>query len=255
MKWTAAQIAELERLSGQGLYRKEIAERMGIDTIAVRYKARQLKLPKSPRLGSWNVKHQHLRGPVMKYFLTHSWEETQKHFGLAPGELKSVFSNGYRDPKFKHLRKETRNHTPWKSSDWLFMAAHCGLISRAEISKRMGRTTKGKHHAVKDRLRGRSGSRYLNGLTATLAHELLPDVAFISILTKAGSPGCKGATQARIVPWVMLEDLTQGRPMNPTIRSGIKAMARFQRWIHGAKNNGQAMEKVMKILNGEKRKR
>lgn len=252
-RWPREKEMQLRGLVRTGRYTyPEIARKMGISKHMAVMKAGYLGL-KNPVYRQRKTKHKHLRRPVMEYYLNHSALECQKRFGLTPSEFKSILTVSYRDPELKHLRKDTRTKRPFKHEDWIFIAAHAGLMPRGWIAKKLGRSRDGRFHVVKERLRSAGVStRYLPGLTHSLAKGLLPEVAFVSILTKAGSPGCSGNTQTRIVPWVMLEDLTRSRRIDPTVRAGIRAMARFQRWVYGAKTNREALESILTILKGEK---
>lgn len=253
-RWTPAEVRELKRLArGKTLFRREIAEKMGKPLHAVSYMMRKcgIKYRVPGRYGEWNITMKPLREPVMRYFQTHTVDETAEHFGIKPGQVRGIVSVCYKDPAYRHLRKDSRTKRPFKHDDWIFLAAHAGIMPRGWIAKKLGRSKLGRFHVVKERLRGAgASSRYLNGLTLSLAKTLLPELAFLPIKTKAGSQGCNGHTQANIVPWVMLEDLTRSRRIDPTVRAGIRAMARFQRYIHGAQSNGEALNSILSILHG-----
>jgi hypothetical protein len=239
-QWTDAELAQLASLVlSEELTYPEIAKAMGKNENACRIQGQRLGLV-NPVYRRKIVKHQHLRGPVMRYFLTHTWEETRKHFNLSQSHLKSIFTVGYRDPKFAHLRKETRTHAPFTNEHFLKMVRMLGLISRKEIAQRLGRGET--HHVVKDRLsRINSASKYMNGMPAKWARELWPDRVFRPIKTTAGPHSVRNDFRFKIIPWVSLP----AHP-DPKINSCIRSMAKFQKWIHGKANIN-----FKRIINGK----
>lgn len=253
MSWTKDEIRELKYLHSLDKYFwKEIAERLGKRPASVSWQAKRLGFKHGPnvsaRKGKWNVKHKHLREAVMKYFMTHSIKETMKHFDLTHSEVKSIFTIGYRDPKFKHLRKETRRHDSWSNEETLFLLRHAGLQSRNWISRKLKR---GGVHAVKESLcRLNSNSKYVNGMPRRWAEVLLgSDGLPEGIKTKAGPTGNSRNIdfRFRIIPWVEAESLIKGKKVDSQLRLAIKAMARFQRFIHKSKSDKQIVKTLKAI--------
>jgi hypothetical protein len=265
-RWTPKEIAELKRLaSSQTLFRREIAEQMGKRQTSVNHMMRKLGLNYrvKERYGEWNAKHNHLREPVMRYFLTHSKEETREHFKLTESELKSIFTIGYRDPKYKHLRKDKRRHDPWTAEELVFLAQNAGVQPRAWISKKLKRGTA---ESAKEALsRMKVGCRYLNGMPWSWAQEIFDWEAArpLVIKTKAGPRGTSGhhrraVTRYHLIPWTDCERLLEAGLTKPILGKGnctdrrraqaprlkiapeietcIHALAQFQRWIHGKRS-------------------
>jgi hypothetical protein len=272
-RWTPARIQELRaHVSQNQLFMKEIAEKMGLKTIAVRHKCRQLGIRTKPpgRMAEWNRKHAHLREDVLKYFLTHSFEETAKHFGLTLNEMKSCMSNGYMDPNLKHLRKEWRPHSAWTTKDWVFMVQNVGIQPREWIGKKLKRGNT--YNSVKDALaKFRGLGKYMNGMPWGWTQELFGlDAHRFSILTKAGPSGDRGQFYYRILPWVTAARLIETgktRPIlgkgkvtrerrasaprvevHPEVASGIRAMAEFQRWIYGTQSEREIVRRIRATL-------
>lgn len=233
MSWTKAEIEKLKELAGTRKYfYSEIAQILKKGPNLVRHQARRLGLPKSTRkMGEWNSKHAHLREAVMKYFVTHSWEDTRKHFGLKSRELKSLFTVAYRDPNLAHLRKDKRRHDGWTLEEKLFLIRHSGIIPRKEISRRLKR---GGFHSIKEELsRLNSNSKFMNGIPLSWYIDIFDRLPDYSIKTKAGPTGGKrGNFHFKLVPWVECERQLGKTRVNPVYRDAIRAMARFQRWIH-----------------------
>ena len=257
--WTAAELAELRRhCAANQLYMKEIAEKLGRTPASVRYKGHQLGIFSKPeKFAQWNSKHVHLREPVLRFYLTHSFEQTAEHFGLTLSEMKSCLTGGYKEEHLKHLRKEWRPHTPWTDEEWRFMVAHVGVQPREWIGKKLKRGNT--YNSVKDALaKFRGKGKYFNGMPWGWAEAIFGSEAEdLTIRTKAGPTGRShrgGDFRYRILPWADAERLLdQGktRPMpgkgrwkkarrptrrievKPELEAAIRAMAKFQRWIHG----------------------
>lgn len=272
-RWTAAEIAELRRLcSSNTLFMSEIAEKLGRRPGTVRWKAHKLGIWSKPegRFAEWNRKHAHLREAVMQYFVTHSMEETRKHFGLTRSEIKSIFTVGYRDPKLKHLRKEWRPHSAWSTEDWLFMVRSVGIQPREWIGRKLKRGET--YNSVKDALaKFRGYGKYMNGMPWGWAEPLFGlDAHRYAIKTKARPAGNAGNFRYKIIPWVTCERLVeQGRirkklgkgkcrperkhsapsiPVSPDVYDGIRAMAKFQRWIFGVQSERVIVRKIEATL-------
>lgn len=253
-RWTEDQIETLKRLAGQKKYFfTEIAPKIGKPVASVRWKAKQLGLESTQRylnarMGKWNSKHIHKRGAVMKYFLTHTWEETQKHFELTKSELKSLFTIGYRMQEFAHLRKDKRNHTGWSVKEHVFLLRHAGLRPRKWIMKELGRGNNVCH--IKERLQTMGlSSRTLQGLTLSQFREAFGQEPAFFLQTDAGPDGglkTSLSTRWKIVPWVWLDQEIKAKRLK-TVRELamlISTRAMFQEWIFG----GNALRKMKRIV-------
>lgn len=254
-KWTKSEDQRLASLAASGSWMySEIAEKMGIDAIRVRYRAKKLGLPSDPgkhKKGKWNVKHAHLRGAVMTYFLTHTKEETRQKFNLSEKEIKSLFTIGYREEKFAHLRKDKRTHAPWSLAEWLFVIRRCGLIERGVIAKKMGRSLNGKHHAVKERVAKAGGgtTKFLNGIPIGWAEQIWPlDLIRHLAIKSASGPtgGVRGNFRFLILPWIEAERLSRVFVTPPEVSACIRAMAKFQRFIH--RRSDRAIKSTLKRI-------
>jgi hypothetical protein len=262
MAWTETEIRELKRLARpKDLFFTEIAQRIGRSVESTRHMARKLGIQYRlrDRFGEWNLKHKHLREAAMRYFLDHSSEETRKHFGLSQSELKSIFTVGYRDPKLKHLRKDTRRHDSWTTEELRFLISHAGVQPRDWIAKKLKRGTRESCKEALSRLK--IGARYANGMPWSWAQEIFGAEAFERVIhMKAGPRGKSGhhglaISRYRLIPWTECEKLLEtgqtrrilGKgnctprrrsqaprvQVHPEVAAGIRALAKFQRWIHG----------------------
>jgi hypothetical protein len=247
MSWTKAEEQRLKDLSITGkFFYSEIAMRLKKKGTEVRYKAKKMNLASNPcpaRKGKWNQKHSHIAEAVMTYFLTHSSAECQKKFRLTASEFKSLMTSGYRKVSLSHLRKDSRTHAPWTTEDWLFAVQRAGLIERKVIAFQMGRTSKGAHHAIKDRFAqsGGGGTKFLNGMPIGWANSIWPAdiVTRFALKTQAGpSGGVRANFRLRLIPWVVAERLASAFRTPNEITRCIRAMARFQRFVHRRKDAG-----------------
>lgn len=275
-QWTPARIAELRRhVRENELFMKEIADRMGLKRTAVTHKCRQLGIRTNPpgRFAEWNRKHAHLREPAMRYFMTHSAKDTAAHLGLTPREFKSLMTYGYKDERLTHLRKDLRRRDPFTKDELVFFVQHAGIRSRAWIAKK---TKRGEtHHPIKDYLRKFHGSsKHLNGMPWSWAQEVFGLEAFpLTIKTKTGPTSVEsghGDFRYRILPWTECERLLdagltrpllgKGKPsearrrasprvrVSPEVQSAIRALAQFQRWIHGVSSSRGVTKRINQAL-------
>lgn len=258
MNWTKAQDRELARLiATDKLFISEIAEKLGKNAAAARHRARKLGLntrPAAHRMGKWNSVHAHLREKVLRYYLKHSAQECQAHFGLTASQFKSLLTGAYRDDRLAHVRKDTRNHEPWSLGDWLFVLRRAGMIERKTIAEQMGRSVKGKHHAVKERMRTAGGgtTKFLNGLPFKWAERLWPAdlIGHLTVKTQAGPPGGgRGDFRYRLIPWVEAERLATALKTPPEVAACIRSMAKFQRFIH-ARSDRAIVRSLKRISRG-----
>lgn len=256
--WTKAEIAQLRLLSSsKSKFYTEIASEMGRSVQSVRWMARKLELPRSQeilrnRYGKWNAKHSHLREPVMRYFVTHSWDETKKKFNLTESELKSLFTVGYRDPKLAHLRKDTRVKREWNTSDLKFLLRHSGIMPREWIGKKLKRGNA--HSCIKERLNKLGiSSKSINGITISQFRDAFGCDPDFFIQTKAGpTRGIHGSTYWKLVPWTYLNrEIKSGRLKTAeSFALVIETMAIFQDWIF----EGNAVKKLQAIAKSKEKR-
>lgn len=241
-------LSELIKNSNKSV--ETIATETGLTPNKVRYEMRKLGISPFERLTnlrskglikSKNSVHSHLTKEVMIYFMTHSWQETMEYFGLSQRQLKSLFTFGYRRPEYKHLRKDDRCKREWDIDDIIFMIRHSGFKSRNWIAKELDR---GSFHAVKDRLSllNISDAKMLNGIGMTVAKNYFN-------LTIEGYSGNAGPSIMKfvIVPWVTLDEIKDDLSCSDEIKTIIKIMAMFQRWIFGCDSN-HVLSKIEKII-------
>jgi hypothetical protein len=247
--WSERDVERLRRLAATDqLFFSEIADRIGKKPAAVRWKAKKLGIrrPARHRLGKSNSKHSHLRERAMRYFLKHTFEETQKKFGLTKSEFKSLMTVSYRDPNLKHLRKETREHSPWSTEQLKFLLTHAGLKNRDFIAKEIGR---GNRTCIKERMQKLGiASRNIQGITLSQFIKAFGHRPDFYIMTSAGPDGGKKGglpTRWKIIPWVWLYGELKSKRLKtaPEFYHLVKAMALFQEWIF----EGDALNKMQAI--------
>jgi hypothetical protein len=249
-RWNLKTEAELIQFVRTGQYTYgEIAKKMGLNKNQIATKSCHLGLT-NPTYQKRITKHAHLREPVMTYFLTHSWEDTRLRFKLTSSELKSLFTVGYRDPKFTHLRKDTRRKDEWTLEETLFLIRNSGIRERLWIAKKLNRSTA---RNIKERMqKWNASTKYLNGMPLSWAREFWPkDALDRRIRTKAGPSGGKGIWRFQIFPWHECLRLSKKYPTKPEIKAGIRSMVRFQEFIYGTRSKGWIKRKINQSL-GEK---
>jgi DNA-binding MarR family transcriptional regulator len=254
--WTYGELRELVRLAKSGeVLNKDIAARFGVKPAAVSYKLKRLGIKNTAIqkiYGKWNAKHAHLREKVMTYFLTHTWDETAKKFGLTKSELKSLFTVAYRDPKLARLRKDTRNHAEWTTDDYLFAVRRSGVLPREYIGRKLGR---GGARVIKERFKKfNSATKYMNGMPLTWATELWGAGAVhgLDLKTLAGPYSSKSDFRFRIIPWTTCLEVSKSNRTAPNVRKMIRAMAKFQLWIHDVGDRKWITRKLRGILDEQR---
>lgn len=200
----------------------------------------------------FNSKHSHLTEKVMKYFLNHSAKECCDHFNLTMSNFKSLMTRGYRRQDLKHLRKDTRTKREWDLNDWLFTVRRAGLLSRNEIAAGLGR---GSYHAIKDRMKkcGGVSQKFLNGMPLLWAETIWKRKDLFENLAlhgTAGPSGKRGEFNFRIIPWIECEKLCEIMITPKKIKSCIRSMAKFQRFIFMRKDD--LIIKKLKQIGGTK---
>lgn len=253
MSWTKAEETRLKALAkDRSLFASEIAEILGRNPQTVRCKLRTMgfdlagRAKQSGRLGGWNAKHAHIRVRAMRYFLTHTVEETRDRFQLTASEFKSLQTVAYRDPKCAHLRKDSRRKDPWSFDETMFLLRASGLQPRIWIARKLKR---GGVHAVKEMVsRLNSNTRYINGLPKRLAEELVGrEVEGFKV--KAGPSGRSVDCRPIIVPWVIIySEARRSKAVPEHILAAVRAMASFQKRVHGTRGIKDTVASVKRII-------
>lgn len=241
MKWTPDKILQLINLvESKQLNNMEISKILNLTRSQVQSKLQYLGIL-NPVFHAG--KHKHIRKQVMEFFQTHSAEETQERFNITSSEFKSILTVAYKMPEFNHLRKDNRRKDKWTISELKFLLKRAGVIGRKKIASELRR---GGMHSIKDRINtiNLNNTRYVNGLPERICNIIIPGIK--GIKTKAGAPGPNGNCHIKIVPWVTLEKEVRYKKIDPQIKSAIKSMAKFQRWIYNKKNISLQIKKILK---------
>lgn len=233
-------------LSGE-ILNKDIAAKFGRRPSAVSYCLRKLGVRNTAKdkvMGKWNIKHAHLRESAMRYFVTHTAEETEKKFKLTHSEFKSLMTYGYRDKTLLHVRKDKRRHDSWTAYEFKFLLQHSGLMPREWIAKKLKR---GGLEAIRGKLEQLSiASKSVNGLTLSQFREAFNKEPDFYLQTKAGpGQGKYNATYFKIIPWVWLDQELKAKRLktHKIFRKLIASMALFQEWFF----DGDALIKMQRI--------
>jgi len=241
-RWDHEKEKELIRLVSLNRYTyPEISKMLKLSIESIRNKGQHLGLKNTVYSKNKTVT-KHLRKPVMKYFLNHTWDQTKNHFNLRDSQLKTIFTIGYRDPKLKHLRKDKRRKDPWSKEELLLFLKYSGLLPRTEIAKKLNRGTK---ESIKEMLaKNRLHSKNINGLPERLANVIMP---IGGIKTFAGAQGKSGKCCIRLVLWTVLYDAIKYiTNIDITLKYAIRAMARFQKWVYNTNNVSKAVNNILK---------
>lgn len=250
--WTDEQVTQLKELCNLNKYfMNEIGEKIGKSPQAVRWGAHKLGVWSKPvgRQGEKNIKHKHIQYEVMKYFLTHSQKETEEHFKLTPSNFCSLFTNSYKNPKFKHLRKDKRNHSSWSDQDWIFMVRYSGVMPREWIARKLKRGNT--YNSVKDALaKFRGFGKYMNGAPARWFDGILDKsiIDELSIKTKAGPFSSLGDFRYCLIPWVTFERVVSQYNFDKKVIIAVESLARFQCFIHGTQDEQTIRRRILKVV-------
>ncbi len=229
-EWTESELMHLGFLIQGGFTNPEISKIMGKPRTGVAIKAQRI-WGGNPNYRKSITKHAHLREPVMRYFLKHSWEETKEKFGLTQSELKSLFTVGYRDQNLKHLRKDKRVKREWDTKDYLTLLRFAGLKQRTWISKKLKR---GGVHSTRERLEKLGiASKNLQGITLSQYRQAFGAEPERYIQSEAGPNRSGMPTRFKIILWSDLDRwLKRGKIHAPDVfKVHCSAMAMFQNWV------------------------
>lgn len=243
--------AEIIPLLKQKLPYPEIARRMGLTPPTVQLRAKRLGMLNG---GKFMRKHEHLRGAVFRYFMKHSWDETREHFDLTQSELKSIFTVGYRDGRYKHLRKDKRRKDPVSVGQYKTMLRYSGYLPRVSLAQRSGRGAS--FHAVKERLQGLGVTRpmMLGGLPVTIARSVLgPEIdERLPFITGIAGPRIM---KFSLCPWVEVSAyVKRRRNVDPLFKKYASIMAKFQRWIWDGRSNDSIKRSIKYAIASEKKR-
>ena len=243
--WTEQEKLQLGFLIHAGFKYKEIAAQMKRPLTGVSRMA-WLNFGGNPNYINSKTKHKHLREQVMRYFTKHTAIETQKNFKLTEIEFKSLMTVGYMDPKFAHIRKDKRDHSPWTAKQEKFLLCHAGLRPRRWIAEQLGRCNE---VGIKERLTLRGvSSRTLNGVTLSSYRQAFCKEPRVYVVTDAGpGRGKYNATFFKITPWVQVKKDLDDKYIstsNVAFLRSIECMAMFQEWIF----EGNALKKIKRIV-------
>lgn len=255
-------ISNIKTLIDEGKTNPEIARELGVSKNSVTVLA-QRWLGGNPNYRKRIIKYdKDFTLEFIKYYQNHTHKECAERFGLTLSEVKSVLSGCYRKSQpYKDIRrsytKDKRRKDPWTPGQLKKMLSYIGLLPRDEIAKRIGRKalkSANNERVIKDKLRNLriEQPKYINGLTISRYQSLFGQRPKVYIRTTAG-PGRGGApTHFRIVPWVYIEEMIEWGKLKPQepIRVWVKAMADFQRWIHGRDVYG-SLQKIIPIERWE----
>jgi len=199
----------------------QIAEEIGTTVPSIACFCRRHKIKKTSK---WEDKYL----PVRRYFMKHSREETCQKFKITPANFKSIMCSVYRKEIAPELRKDERVKTPFV--EWEKICIYSGIFTRQEIAEKIKR---GSYHVVKDRFKqNKINGKTLNGLRLAQIENYFA-CSLKVWKTKAGPTLCRFT----LVPWVELEDNLQYSKLPLSLKKGIKALAKFQRFIHKTKYN------------------
>jgi len=183
---------------------------------------------------------------VIAYFKTHTARECAEKFKLSHTQIIGVLEMSRRNGLMCPTFKDKRTKKPWTLDELLFVIRHSGVRPRLWMGKQLGR---GGARVIKERLRTlNSGTKWLNGMPKKWAEELWGNVS-CGIKTDAGPPGgSRGNFHFIVVPWTDCEKLASLRETHDNVRIAVRAMAKFQKWIHGVNDPSRIRRKLMEGL-------
>jgi hypothetical protein len=255
-RWTKQELDQAKNMIGEGLLIKDIAQKFGVrpNTASMILRRHGIKNDNYKKtIGSWNIKHKHLRKDVMMYFMKFTENETKKKFGLTDSEFKSLMTAGYGMPELRNYRKDKRTKRKWTLGELINILKMSGIKSRDEIAKELNR---GNQRVIKEFLMKKQiiTPKYTNGLTVSVFVELFGEYPDFFIQTSAGpgSRNMKTNVQAtsnfKIVPWVYIDDWIKNTSKNipDFLKKTAEAMAVFQEWIHEGNAYANLIEMTIK---------
>lgn len=174
----------------------------------------------------------------LSLYKTRTMIEVASLLDLSLMEAKSVLRTIYAG--CDHKIKDSRLKSPWNLDQKKFLVKNAGIISRKNISIALNRGHS--MHSAKEELK-RLGvkSERLHGLCLSEA-QLLGDIEWRPITTQK-------QRYQRLITWLELEsNESKMYPDLKQIKSCIRAMARFQRWLFGVKTESQLRNKLIRSI-------
>lgn len=227
---TKEQILEARKLIGK-MDRNDIAERLGVSLSNLKRAFR------GTRLAYYNycTVNPKLVRDVNKYYEKHGLNRTFKKFNLKKKQV-------------EHIIYRYKQHSPrqirWTNNEIIEAARMAGIVSPA-AQARFFKRPNANAGSIKSlwMKRFKMGQGCVNGMTHWCAKELVNKNA--RYLKPIGESRKGEPTEfRRLILWIDMEkNLKRGVP--PFMRSAVKTMADFQRWIHGG---GDVKAKIIKLM-------
>lgn len=227
---TWAEITRAKKMIGK-MPREEIAERLGTSLSNLKRAFRGTRMV----YYNYCVANPGLVRRVNKYYEKHSQKKTAKYFNLSPKQIDHIV-NRYKIHKPKQI--------PWKDKEVIELARMAGLVSLKAQSKYFKRpnANAGSIKSVWTKKLGLA-QRSINGMEHFRARRLVTQKA--KYLKPLGTTRAGQLVQhRRVILWIdMVKVLKPEVPSH--IRSALKTMAGFQRWLHGKRNT---RERILSMI-------
>lgn len=204
----------------------ELAQKMGRSKKSVERKLNHLGLKRSSE--EYIRYNEDFKETVVAYYYTTNRKETCERFNISENVLEGFLT---RRKRKLNITTTTRKNE-WTTDETLYMLRYIGLKPLSYIAQQMGRTESALYSHIR-----RRGYRlsYVNGLPKELF-----DKIFVRTSDMAFMRNFEGEI---FIPWTTFEDnldkITNGDEFQVII---VRSMAKFQRFLHGAKNNQEIKE-------------
>lgn len=179
---------------------------------------------------------------VCEYYFVHGKRETQKKFKDV--HLRSIIERHYSKLGFPPRCQ------PWRPDEIIMLAKMAGIISKSAQAKYFNRPRAkgGSIHAAWSK-KFKLGGGSINGIKPTLANQICKKTAFINTECWTTRRTSDRSFRRRIMLWVDVDKYI--KPNVPDhLKQAIKALADFQRWLHG-RNVRANIKKLIKEIEYE----
>lgn len=228
--WDIVELSQLRMLffDEKELTIEQLANKVGRSKSSVEKKLQKMGLRRYPDAHKYKFTEQFKRAVTTFYEETNG-PETCENFNLTQRQLEGLLRRA-RNLKGLPPIKIGERRNEWKVPDILIMLRYLGLKEVSYIADRIDKT----ESAVESYLK-RRGFRlhYINGLKQ--------EDFYKNFMVKKTLPFMRNTEGAVFIPWVTMEDNLSELNVDQIQVIVIKAMAKFQRFLHNCKTNSDVI--------------
>lgn len=229
--WDMIEVSKLRGMFLQGDKTiSQIAQEMGRSSASTERKLSRLGLKRKENEGGNNRYTDDFKKAVSEFYYATNAAETAKKFGVSPKVIEGILFRMRRNngPILIGKRKNE-----WQLDEVLIVLRYMGLKPLPFIAEKIGKTQSALESYLK-----RRGFRlhYINGL---IGEDFKKNFRTTNTL-----PFVRNLEGDVFIPWVTIEDNLSKIEADQIQIYVVRAMAKFQRFLHGSKANTNVIEEL-----------